>query len=451
MTDIISLLVCLDQCTDKTTLHRLSRIALAMLTMPGRVTMLGISRWTGKGGSYRTVQRLFNTTLSWANMLWLFVRHHFLDADGEYVIAGDETVVTKAGKATYGLDRFFSSLAGRPIPGLAFFGLSMIDVAARHSYPVMVEQRIRTKAEKQAAKAKQAAKKKKKAKETKGKPGRPKGSKNRDKTLVDWTPELLQIQRMLQKLAGLLGSFPVSYLVMDGHFGNNNAMQMVLQSTPWQLISKLRNDSSLYFQYDGPQKKKGPDRRYGDKIDYQAIPEKYLVNSATDKKFLTQTYQAVMLHKSFAQPLNVVIIVKVNLQTGARGHVVLFSSDLSLGYEKLVDYYVLRFQLEFNFRDAKQFWGLEDFMNVKQVPVTNAVNLAFFMVNLSHLLLSQMRKESPQAGILDLKADFRGRRYALETINLLPELPNHFVSDLIIRTVAALGRIHRHSDTPAIT
>jgi putative transposase len=29
-----------------------------------------------------------------------------------------------------------------------------------------------------------------------------------------------------------------------------------------------------------------------------------------------------------------------------------------------VDYYSLRFQIEFNFRDAKQYWGLEDFMNM---------------------------------------------------------------------------------------
>ena len=123
-----------------------------------------------------------------------------------------------------------------------------------------------------------------------------------------------------------------------------------------------------------------------------------------------------MLHKSFAQPLNVVIVVKRNLVTNACAHVVLFSSDLALTHDKLVDYYVLRFQLEFNFRDDKQFWGLEDFMNIKQVPVTNAVNLAFFMCNLSQVLLRQLRKESPDCGILDLKALFRGRRYAVETI-----------------------------------
>jgi hypothetical protein len=31
----------------------------------------------------------------------------------------------------------------------------------------------------------------------------------------------------------------------------------------------------------------------------------------------------------------------------------------------------------FHFRYAKQYWGLEDFMNVKKTAVTNAANLAF--------------------------------------------------------------------------
>jgi len=82
-----------------------------------------------------------------------------------------------------------------------------------------------------------------------------------------------------------------------------------------------------------------------------------------------------LLHREFGQPLNVVIILKTHLVTGERGHIILFSTDLDLPHEKLLDYYSLRFQIEFNFRDAKQFWGLEDFMNVSQTAVTNAANL----------------------------------------------------------------------------
>ena len=448
MTDIIALLACFDQSIDKTTVRQLSRIILAMVTMSGRVTMLGISRWTEKGGSYRTIQRFFGKTLPWLQMSWLFVRHHLLNPEDEYLLAGDETVVTKAGKQTHGLDRFFSSLYSKPVPGLAFFALSLVSVQERKSYPLLVEQRVRSEKEREAARKKAKQKKTKSKKKGKGKDkrGRPKGSKNKDKTQVEWTPELRLVQRLLQKVMNLIAGFSsVSYLVLDGHFGNNNALQMVLQSTSLHLVSKLRNNAALYFVYDGPQKKFGARRRYGAKIDYQAIPSKYRKAISQEGNIQTEFYQATMLHKCFAVPLNVVIIVKTNLVSGARAHVVLFSDDLELDHGKLIDYYRLRFQIEFNFRDAKQYWGLEDFMNVKETQIANAVSLSLFMVNLSHVLLKQLRQTNAKAGVLDLRSFFRGRRYAIETLNLLPERPSSFISDQIVHIVTALGSIHRQS------
>ena len=88
-------------------------------------------------------------------------------------------------------------------------------------------------------------------------------------------------------------------------------------------------------------------------------------------------------------------MVKTNLETEAQAHVILFSTDLELAYDKIIKFYSLRFQIEFNFRDAKQYWGLEDFMNVKETAVTNAANLSFFMVNLSYALLQPFRSDNP--------------------------------------------------------
>lgn len=82
-----------------------------------------------------------------------------------------------------------------------------------------------------------------------------------------------------------------------------------------------------------------------------------------------------------------VIIHKTNLKPLATAHFVLFSTDLELPFEKMIDYYKLRFQIEFNFRDAKQYWGLENFMNVEQTLATNATNLSLLMVNLSQRML----------------------------------------------------------------
>ncbi len=43
-----------------------------MLVISGRLTMLGLSRWTEKGGSYRTIQRVYHRVLPWTAIHWLF-------------------------------------------------------------------------------------------------------------------------------------------------------------------------------------------------------------------------------------------------------------------------------------------------------------------------------------------------------------------------------------------
>jgi len=414
---------------------------MAMLVMTGRVTMLGISRWAGPGGSYRTVQRFFSQALPWAMLFWVFFRQHVYRSDDVYLLAGDEVVATKAGKHTHGLDRFFSSLYGKPVPGLAFFMLSLVSTQQRRSFPIRVEQVVRSDAEKAASKAKADAKKQTPS-PAKRRPGRPKGSKNTPKADVTLTPELLRITGMLGALLKLVaGVVSLTYLVLDGHFGNHNALQMARQSN-LHLISKLRGDAALYFPYCGPYAGRGPHRKYGDKVKYDNIPEQYLKETTVEGHIQTQLYQAQLLHKEFAQPLNVVIVAKTHLHTQAQAHVILFSSDLDLAYAPLMDYYGLRFQIELNFRDAKQHWGLEDFMNITPPGVTNAANLSLFMVNVAYRLRTDVRQRAPDYSVLDLKADCRGSKYVEETIKMLPEKPEPILLAKIFNQVAGLGRIH---------
>ena len=425
-----------------TTIRQFSRIALALLAMTGRITMLGISRWTGPGGSYRTLQRFFATVLPWAALFWLFFRTHLFHSDDRYILAGDETVVSKAGKHTYGLDRFFASLAGKPIPGLAFFALSLISTKQRRSFPVVLEQVVRTPEERAAAQAKSKVKSKSKAATPKRAGGRPKGSTTKAKTDVLLNPELTRIQTLILALLTRIGSFlSLTYLVLDGHFGTNAAVQMALRCH-LQLISKLRSDSALFLPYDGPYAGHGPHRIYGDKLNPRAIPERFLCQTRVGGGLETRIYQLQARHKSFAQALNVVLIVKTNLKTQAMAHIILFSSDLGLPFATLIDYYCLRFQLEFTFRDAKQYWGLEDFMNTTPTGVTNAANLSLFMVNLVERVVQDHRREQPDMSVLDLKAHCRGAKYVQEVIKLLPETPEPVIVERIFSKITGIGRIH---------
>ena len=419
----------------------MSQVIFGMLVAGGRITMLGLSRWTEKGGSYRTIQRLYHSVLSWKAIQWLFFRERFLKTEDEYIIAGDEVVVSKAGKKTYGLDRFFSGIQQQVIAGLSFFTFSLVNVREGQSYPMQTTQMVKSAEEKAASQAKAEAKKVKKTGAPK-KRGRPKGSKNKDKQEVVLNPELLRIQKALRSLLETVGTaIPLKYVVLDGHFGNYPSAFMVSQED-LHLISKLRSNAALYPAFEGAHNGPSPKPKYGAKIDVRKMNAKYLKETSIEDNLRTDIYQGELFNKEFAFALNVVIILKTNLETHAQAHVILFSTDLEQAYDKIIKFYSLRFQIEFNFRDAKQYWGLEDFMNVKEPAVTNAANLSFFMVNFSYALLQPFQQQNPDYSILDLKSHYHGCRYASDIIKMLPQKPDAILLADMFQQIARLGAIH---------
>jgi putative transposase len=435
MSDIVALLHCLTPYLSNTTMRQLKQVVFAVLCIPDRVTMLSIARWTEGGGSYRTIQRWYHTPLDWATLLWTIIRVYLLNPDGEYLLAGDEVVISKAGDKTHGRGRFYSSLAQRPIPSVSFMAVSLIDVQARRSYPLQVEQREPP-----------APVEKPVDPPPKRKRGRPKGSKNHVKPAPALTSDLTLLQRMVKAITARITPLTVNHIVLDGHFGHYPATYAV-RECGLHIISKLRHDAALYLPYTGPKPARGPTPRYGEKLKYNHLPLEALCHSIIEDDYQVDSYQLTVFHQSFSDALNVVVVAKTHRKTGKRGQVVLFSTDFNLTADQIVDYYSLRFRIEFNFRDAKQYWGLDDFMNVKSVTVTNAVNLAFFMVNLSAVMLRPYRHEHPDFSVLDLKAQFRARRYLDETIKMLPDPPGDDLVSRIWRRLTALGGIRvRHLD-----
>ena len=435
--DILPLFAYFELLLPTISVRRLAVVAQAVLTMTGRITMLSISRWTEKGGSYRTVNRFFATKLPWSEMFAKFFETHNFNAEHEYILAGDETVVGKSGAETFGIDRFFSGLKGKVIRGLSFFVVSLVDVRERKSYPLGVKQTVKSEAEKQASKHR----KKKKSRLAKAVRGRGKGSRNRDKNELKLSSELLRINDMLQSVWKFIRHFmKVKYLAMDGHFGHHQAVLMAREND-LQLISKLRRDAAIYEKYEGIYGGRGAKKKYGARLKYDLLPLRYLRKSEQKGDIITNYYQGIFLHKEFGCELNAVIIVKINLKTKKLGHAILFSSDVELDWEKLVDYYSLRFQIEFNFRDAKQHFGLEDFMNTTEVGVENAANLAFLMILLSAKLIKN--RQEKQLGINDLKTHYRGVKYAVLTLKKVLKKPEPVLMKQIIEEVSRLGSIYQ--------
>jgi hypothetical protein len=376
------------------------------------------------------------------------VSTHLLGDEDTWLLAGDETVTSKAGQATYGRDRFFSSVHKQMIASVSFFAIALISVKQRRSSVVRVEQL--SKAQTTAQPPTQAKAKRRKGKCGGGKTpcggaragaGRPKGRKSQNRREVALTPALQHIQTLLQEVLAIIGTrIGIAYVLLDGAFGHNKALQMV-RRCGLHLISRLHHNAALFFPYTGEQKKFGTRRKYGVKLDPQHIPACYRQSSQVEAGVCTETYQMLLWSKAFPDPLNIVVLVATHLASGRQAHVILFGSDLTLPAEQLTHYYRLRFQIEFNFREAKQFWGLEDFMSIRQQSVANAANLAFFMVNLAQVLIAQMTV-IPDFSVNDLKAHYRGQRYAQEALKFMPPDLAHISIDQIFARFSTLGAIH---------
>lgn len=426
--------------------------------------MKSIARWTDKGGSYRSIQRFFSRKINWLELNTLLLQGTWLTsrpAPGRYLLAVGEVVEGKAGKRTYGVNWFFSSIAGKVIRAISHHVVTLVDTEKERSFVLKSQQTVKGDEKVQKRKKVSCKKpgKKKKGKPSKaekksrpaakgGNPGRPKGSPNKQNAKEE---SLLYkgFEGLLRVVLPLLSSIGmgIRFVLGDGAYGNKTCV-LVTRELGLELISKLNRNTALFLPYQGPYSGKGRRKKYGEKLDYQKLPDGYLAKTEMGDggKTLLKTYQIKgVWTKHMPCLLNVVILVKIDLQTKKVGRVVLFSTDLDLDAASLVRFYSLRFQIEFNFRDAKQYFGLADLKNVKEQQVENAVNLAFFMDNVSLVLLEQAKTlwEVEQPSVQDLKAHFRAEKYLRDILNMLEIDPEPILNHPDFASIRQLGAVNR--------
>lgn len=409
----------------------------------GGVTMKNISRWIGKGGSYRTIQRFFRLPIAWTKLNFLLLANYYKeDKEKPYILAIDEVVEDKSGKATYGVNWFYSSIIGRPIRSVSHHVISLVNVKAKNSYVLANEQTVKS----TSTKSKEI-----KSKEIKKRGvGRPKGSKN--KANVKSEGLLYEsFEFLLDLISPLLSTYcpNVKYIVGDGSYGNKTCHLIAAQFN-LVLISKLNCRTVLYFPYtssDTSKKKgkRGRPRKYGAPISFESLEDDYLLSTKKEGKIQTKIYQIKgVWTKNIPCLLNVVIMLRLNVKTQKTSHVLLFSTDLELNGLEIIEFYSSRFQIEFNFRNAKQYFGLADFKNIKHKQIKNAVGLAFFMNNISLILAEQakIKWQQEEVSILDLKAYYRGEKYLYFILNTLEIEQKGILNDNQKQQIMKIGAIH---------
>jgi len=411
---------------DKSFQKKLIAIIEAILAMSGRVTMLSIARWNSHY-SYRSIERFFDMRIDWLQIKWQLIKDRLGD---ELILVADESTITKAGKKTFGVGWNYSGLFGKAVNSIQIATFAVVDVKKRRSFPIFTRQL-------QKRRSKQESKKKH------NKRGRPKGSKNKNNPNSQLTGFFRILYFYLAFILKHIKIPKLKYFVYDGAFGNKEGIQ-VAKRNGLHLISKLKHNSALYFPYQGEQKEVGAKRVYEkEKIDLDNIDKKYLKETQIEDGIKKEIYQFNAYNKTIGRTLlNIVVTIMTN-KKGKKSRKINFSTDTKQSYQKILEYYSLRFQVEFSFRDSKQFFGLEDFMNIKKIRIYNFANLALFMNSVTYLY-SEINNFA-QYSISDIKSLFMGKRYALEVLKLSDNTPIDIFNLDIINRVSDFAKIHRDS------
>ena len=238
----------------------------------------------------------------------------------------DASFVPKSGKKTEGLDYFFNGSHSKSERGLEWSLLSIVDLKQNSAYPLNAQQTPAQLATDEASSA--------------------------SSTRIDWY--LKQVHLARKHLPALIKD-----LVADAYYSKKKWVDGIL-ALDLHAIGKLRRDSRLKYFYNGPQKPRGRKRKFAGLVDYTLIdspPEHALgfefVETVDDDIDL---YRAWVYSEAFKRAIQVVYLHKVTPTSSS--YVLLYCTDEHLSAVDVYRYYKARFQIEFIFRDSKQFLGL---------------------------------------------------------------------------------------------
>jgi hypothetical protein len=321
----------------------LATLFVTILVLRGRVNFRNLSRYCDY--SERTIARQFRKPFDWPDFHQR-VLLTALDPRSELISAHDASFLPKSGKQTFGLGHFFNGCASRAERGLEISTLAVVDVTRRCAFTLAASQTP---------------------------PGEDATQTELEATRVDFYAQQLHAHRHRLPPS-------ITYHCVDGYYAKKKYIDTVV-SLHLHAITKLRSDADCVFLYTGPHpKRRGARRKYDGKVNFQDLSRFEDLGPRVDEPHV-HLYSAVVWHKTLKRRLRLVLLL--NRKDPAKPRfIVLGSTDPALNGHKLVELYAARFQIEFLFRDSKQFTGLLDCQARAESALDFHFNAALATLNL---------------------------------------------------------------------
>lgn len=329
--------------------------------IPGKINFTRLSRYGGR--TAKTFASNFKASVDWMRVNMGIARESIGDGD-DIAIAIDPSFISKAGRLTYGIGRFWSGVAQRVKRGLEIMAIGAISLSKRSCVMLGAVQSPNFKTL----------------------------ESEKDMSMLDWYISLVR-----SKADELLPLTDI--MVADAFFSKYKFVNEVV-AMGFRFVGRLRSNSYLrYLAIPDPSapRKRGRRKKYGEKVDFSSLDMSVFTSFIYEdsKGIKTECYTAVVNSRALRRNIRIVVCPVENGES-----LVYFSTDTGMAPERIIGFYRTRFQIEFGIRDAKQFTGLQSQQTRDKDRLDFAFNLSFTALNVCKEVI---RKDYPDLSVAQFK------------------------------------------------
>jgi len=306
------------------------------------------------------------------------------------IVAFDPSYLSKSGKDTPGVGYFWSGSAGVSKWGLEIGGFACVDIIENRAYHLLAEQTLTTEEE--------------------------------DFNLLDYYADLVIRQKSL-----ILATSP--YLVVDAFFSREPFVTAVFLAGI-HLITRMRKDAHLIYPYVGPHpKRRGAKTKYAGKFDPLNLNPAYFTCCIEDEEEGIRVFEGTLYSKALKKMIRVAIVYNYDKEGNFLAYQIYVSTDLTLTGIEIYCFYKARYQIEFIYRDGKQFVGLQHCQSRNKDKLHFHFNTALTTVSLAKVL----HKENIEKGqtkpfsMADIKTQYVNEQMfdlIIKECGICPNKPN---------------------------
>jgi hypothetical protein len=313
----------------------------------------------------------------------------------------DPSYLAKSGKHTPGIGYFWSGCAGAMKWGLELSALAIGDIdnhTAMH-YHVTQTQAI----------------------------------KGEESLRMYYAKLLVEQAEELQKLSKILA--------VDAFFSKKPFVDSIC-AAGFTIISRLQNNIHLRYAYTGEKRAgRGRPQEYDGKIDPKNVSLDHFTLVKSDET--ARIYEGIAHVRCLKRWGKIVIVHYLKEDGTVRNVSIYYCSDKEMAGLKVYQYYRLRYQIEFLFRDAKGHLGLEHSQSRQEKAIDFHCNMALTTLNTAKAMhwFDKPKAQRPPFSMADIKTQYVNQQLLDRLIIIYGKDPSVEINNPEIKKLYQLGRI----------